>query len=128
MLLRRQMKTLIITSALFFAACSHHSNDATTPSGPSTVASGGDSDPSVDPTLPSWAPRSCTGYHAAVVELIDCEAVPQETRDATKAKYDADHVKWQAMQDQPQGAIEEVRQGCADDAKAVREKLNGKCR
>ena len=122
------MKTLIVASALLFAACSHHSNDATTPSGPVATASDADSDPSVDPTLPSWAPRSCAGYHTAVVKLIGCEAVPRDTRDAAKTKYDADHAKWQAMQDQPQGAIEEVRQSCADDAKLVRGQLTESCR
>jgi hypothetical protein len=122
------MKSLIVISALFFGACSsHRSNDATTPSGPSTSASGAEADPAVDPTLPSWAPRSCTDYHAAVVKLVACEAVPQDTRDAAKAKYDADHAKWQAMQDEPQGAIEEVRQACADDAKAVGDQMSGKC-
>jgi hypothetical protein len=122
------MKILIAISALFFGACSHPSNDATTPRGPSTAVSDTDSDPSLDPTLPSWAPGSCKNYHAAVVQLIDCEAVPQDTRDAAKVKYDADHAKWQAMQDEPQGAIEDVRQGCANEAKAVREHINGKCR
>ena len=126
------MKSLIIISTLFFGACSHRSNDATTPSGTSTATSAsdtdGDTDPAVDPTLPSWAPRSCRGYHAAVVRLIDCEAVPKDTRDAAKAKYDADHAKWQAMQEQPQGAIEEIGQSCAGDAKAVRAQMNGKCR
>jgi len=125
------MKTLIVSSALFFAACSHHNNDATTPSAPSVAASDGDSDsddPSVDPTLPSWAPRSCLRYHTAVVKLIGCETVPQLTRDAAKVRYDADHAKWQAMKDQPQGAIEEVRQSCADDAKLVRGQLTESCR
>jgi hypothetical protein len=122
------MKPLIVISALLFGACSHRSNDATAPSGPSTAASGPDTEPPVDPTLPSWAPRSCTGYHAAVVKLIDCDAVPQETRDAARSKYDADHAKWQAMQDVTQAAIEEVRQSCADDAKVVREQMNEKCR
>ena len=127
MLVSRRMKSLIVISALVFGACSHHSNDPTTPSGSSNTASSTDTDPTVDPTLPSWAPRSCTGYHAAVVRLIDCEAVPQATRDAVKAKYEADHAKWQAMQEQPQGAIEEVRQSCASDAMAAREQMNGKC-
>jgi len=122
------MKTLIVISALLFGACSHHSNDATTPSAPSTAASDDDSDPSVDPTLPSWAPRSCVRYHTAVVKLIGCEEVPQLTRDAAKVRYDADHAKWQAMQDQPQGAIEEVRQSCADDTKLVRGQLTERCR
>ena len=121
------MKSLIVLSALFLGACSHRSNEPTTPSGPPTAASDTDTEPSVDPTLPSWAPPSCKRYHAAVVRLIECEAVPQATRDAAKAKYDADHAKWQAMQDQPQGAIEEVRQSCADDAKAAREQMTGKC-
>lgn len=121
------MKSLIVLSALVFGACSHHSNDATTPSGTSTAASDSDADPMVDPTLPSWAPRSCKAYHAAVVNLLACEAVPQDARDAAKAKYDADHATWQAMQDQPQGAIEQVRQRCADDATAVRAQMTGKC-
>lgn len=119
---------MIVISALFFGACSHHSNDAKAPGGTSTAASDNDQEPPVDPTLPSWAPRSCSGYHAAVVKLIDCEAVSQDTRDAAKSKYDAEHAKWQAMQDAPQGAIEEIRQSCADDTKAVRDQMNEKCR
>jgi hypothetical protein len=122
------MKTVIVVSALFFVACSHHSSDATTPSGTRAAASEADSDPVVDPTLPSWAPRSCSNYHAAVVKLLGCEAVPRDARDAAKAKYDADHAKWQAMQEQPQGAIEDVRQSCADDAKTVRGQLTDSCR
>ncbi len=121
------MKSLIAISALLFAACSHRANDATSPNAPPTVASDPETDPAVDPTLPSWAPRSCAGYHTAVVKLVACDAVPREARDAAKAKYDADHARWQAMQDQPQGAIEEVRQRCADDAKAAREQMSGKC-
>jgi hypothetical protein len=111
---------------LLFGACSHQNKDATTPSEPASGA-GAEAEPSVDPTLPSWAPRSCTTYHAVVVKLVACEAVPQETRDGVKAKYDADHAKWQAMQDQPQGAIEEVGQRCVEDAAAVRAQLSATC-
>jgi hypothetical protein len=127
MLQLRQMKSLIVISALCFGACSHHSNDATTPREPSTAASSTDTNPSVDPTLPSWAPRTCTDYHAAVMKLIDCGAIAQETREAARAKYDADHARWQGMKEQPQGAIEEVRQSCAADTKAVQQQMNGKC-
>jgi hypothetical protein len=119
------MKSLIMFSVLLFAACSHRSGDATTPGGAATAAS--DTEPAVDPTLPSWAPRSCSGYHAAVIKLAACEAVPQETRDAATAKYDADHAKWQAMQDQPQGAIDEVGQYCSTEMKAAQEQMSGKC-
>ncbi|MBC7976018.1 MAG: hypothetical protein H7138_13685 [Myxococcales bacterium] len=123
------MKSLIVMSALLFGACSHQNKDATTPSGSATSASGaGAEDPMVDPTLPSWAPRSCRVYHAAVVKLVGCEGVAQEARDSAKAKYDADHAKWQAMQDQEQAALDAVGQGCTDDAASVRAQLTDACK
>jgi hypothetical protein len=122
------MKSLIALSLVIFAACSHHNNDTTTMPASNATEATGDAEPAVDPTLPSWAPHSCSGYHAVVVKLVSCEAVSQEARDAVKTKYDTDHTKWAAMTDQPQGAIEEVNQGCKNDWQSVRAQLEGKCK
>jgi hypothetical protein len=121
-------KILMVLSALVVGACSHHSNDSTmTQPPPSTTVASDNGEPPIDPTLPSWAPPSCSHYHRAVLKLISCEAVAQNVRDAAKSKYDADDAKWRAMTDQPQGAIEAVRQSCADAATSARDQLAGRC-
>jgi hypothetical protein len=115
---------LLIFSCLVVAACSH---DAA-PAHPTNATAAADTDPPVDPTLPSWAPRSCSGYHAAVVNFLACEAVSKETRDVVRTKYDLDQAKWQAMENQPQGAIDGVRQSCSEDWHSVKMQMEGKCR
>jgi hypothetical protein len=65
-----------------------------------------------DPTLPSWAPRECTAYHAAVVRLAECDAVPEETRNVVKTQYDTDDARWRAMHDRAPEQLEYVRDDC----------------
>jgi hypothetical protein len=111
-------------SCLSVTACSHEKTQGTTAEAHSSPDS---SDPQVDPTLPSWAPKTCNAYHKAVVEAQGCEAIDQATRDAMRTKYDAADQSWRAMQNAEQGDIEKVRVACADEAKSVHEASDGKC-
>ncbi|MDB4958738.1 MAG: hypothetical protein JWO36_6307 [Myxococcales bacterium] len=119
------MKFTLGLLLLGLVACSHNHTDANNPQLASAESE--PNEPPVDPTLPSWAPRSCAAYHTAVVEALACEAIPQDSRDAIKGKYEASNAGWQAMHDAPQGTIDQVRASCTEDMKAVRAQSDGKC-
>lgn len=110
------MKTLLAL-ALVLSACSHHS-DAKSPSGPTGM---------VDPTLPSWAPRSCAAYHVAVVEATECMEIDQGTRESIKTKYEAANTSWHDLHDTRQEVIDQISMLCTEDVKFVHEQGAGKC-
>jgi hypothetical protein len=116
------MKTLI-ACVLFVAACSHDSKSPAEPTQPSASAAAGD----VDPTLPSWAPRACKAYHAAVVNLAGCTQVAQDVRDRVTAKYDADNKAWHDMQNATQSDLDQVKLSCGDEANSVKAQITNDC-
>lgn len=128
------MRITLTALLLGIVACSHSQPApqsppsaepvAGAPGGSGAVASEG---PEVDPTLPSWAPRSCKGYHAAVVNALVCEEIAQGTRDLIKKTYEDRNHGWQAVEDAPQGRIAEIGKQCTDDAALVRAEHAGKC-
>ncbi|MFT3693995.1 MAG: hypothetical protein QM831_12700 [Kofleriaceae bacterium] len=106
--------------------CHHDAPSASTT--PQTASAGSDDDgPDVDPTMPSWAPRSCKGYHAAVVVMANCKDVDQAARDAIAQKYDADNKAWHDMTNATQADIDQVGVSCRDSRKSVRDQMAGKC-
>lgn len=111
------MKTSLAL-AMLLAACSHGSGS--TP--PRTASTG-----IVDPTLPSWAPRSCAAYHVAVVEAVDCPEIDQGTRDSIKTKYEAANTSWHDLRDTRQEVIDQIAMLCTEDVKHVHAQGNGKC-
>ena len=111
---------------LALTACSHHQSAPTTPASSSSEVSAED-EPAVDPTLPSWAPRSCSAYHAEVVQAAACEEIAQATRDSIKRKYDTANDAWQAMHDAPPGELDAIKVICVEDAKSVHRERVGKC-
>lgn len=120
------MKTLI-ACALFasvsaLAACSH---DAAPPQQPAPLpvatADG------VDPTLPSWAPRSCKDYHTAVVKFSHCGDIALDLRDKVSAQYDVDNKSWHDMTDAKQTDLDQVKLACGDQAASVTAQMTGKC-
>ena len=110
------MKTFFAL-ALVLAACSHNS-DVKSPSGPTGM---------VDPTLPSWAPSSCTAYHVAVVEATDCLEIDQGIRESIKTKYEAANTSWHELHDTRQEIIDQISMLCTEDVKYVHEQGAGKC-
>ncbi len=108
LLLVRAMKTML--TLVLVAACSHSEPPPVTPLPP--VETTAAADPLIDPTLPSWAPRSCASYHAAVVRVLDCDALEGTKKAQIKAQYDVDHAKWDAMHDEPLDAISQVGEDC----------------
>lgn len=119
------MKKLLLAALLAgVAACHGHSSSNTTPSSGTTAA--GD-DPQVDPTLPSWAPKSCVAYHKAVVEASGCYGIDTETREQIKTSYDTANNGWQAMHDAQQADIDQVQASCASEEQKVRAAMEGKC-
>ncbi len=110
------MKTLLAL-ALVLAACSHNS-DVKSPSGPTAM---------VDPTLPSWAPRSCAAYHVAVVEATDCLEIDQGIRESIKTKYEAANASWRELHDTRQEVIDQISMLCTEDVKYVHAQGEGKC-
>jgi hypothetical protein len=118
------MKTLI-ACVLFVTACSHDSKAPAEPSQRTTTAAAGDD--AVDPTLPSWAPRSCKAYHAAVVNLTGCTQVAQDVRDRVSAKYDADNKAWHDMQNASQTDLDQVKLSCGDEAASVKAQITNDC-
>ncbi|MEO8548989.1 MAG: hypothetical protein ABI678_03425 [Kofleriaceae bacterium] len=119
------MKTLIATALLAFAACHHDAapQNPTTGAGTETA----DSDPDVDPTLPSWAPPSCRGYHAWVVKFSACNEIEQAARDQVAATYDADNKKWHDMTNATAADLDQVKVSCGESRASVKSQMTGKC-
>jgi hypothetical protein len=71
------MKNLLASIVLTLAASGCASSSST----PAQHPADNSGEAGVDPTVPSWLPKSCIAYHRAVVQAINCEAVDQGTRD-----------------------------------------------
>lgn len=119
------MKTLIACVLFSLTACSHDSHAVQQPAQPTEASAGAEE--SVDPTLPSWAPRSCKAYHAAVIHLAGCTQVAQDVRDKVAAKYDADNKAWHDMQNATQADLDQVKLTCGDEAASVKAQLTSDC-
>lgn len=118
----RAMKTVLalILFGSLTAGCSHHDKGPT--------GAGSAADPAmVDPTLPSWAPKSCADYHAAVVNALACAGIEQASRDQIKSSYDTANTSWHEMHDAQQSDIDKVRASCETEAQSVRAAMEGKC-
>ncbi len=118
------MKNLLLVSALLLVACGGGSKSTKTAENAPT---GGPGEPAVDPTVPSWAPKSCIAYHKVVVQALECQAIEQGKRDSIKTKYDADAAAWQAMTDAEPGKIAEVGTACEGETTTVQAEITGKC-
>jgi predicted lipoprotein len=114
---------LAFALVLALAACGGKSSDSKTTPTPGEAAA----DDMIDPTLPSWAPRSCKAYHTAVVKAYDCTEIAQATRDDIKAKYEAANTSWHDLQDAQQSTIDQINILCTDDVKYVTSQAEGKC-
>lgn len=118
------MKNLLIAFGVFLAACGGGAKS----SDKSTVATetGGDGQPEVDPTMPSWAPKTCIAYHRAVVQALDCTAIEQGKRDAIKAKYETDSTGWKTADATP-AKVDEVKAYCETETASVRNDIGTTC-
>ena len=114
------MNKLLVVSALLLAACGSKSNASTSPTG-------GEGEPIVDPTIPSWAPKSCNAYHKAVVQALECEAIDQGKRDEIRTAFDTSSATWKAEKDASAARIEEVRVMCVNSTESVQADTVGKC-
>ncbi len=122
---------ICLALVIALTACSHKSDTKTPASGGGgdTTAMTGDPDDSatIDPTLPSWAPKSCNGYHTVVVKAVECTEIDQGTRDAIKSKYEAQNTAWHDLQNAPAERIAEIGKECQTDHNAVHARAGGKC-
>jgi len=120
------MKSLIacvlFASVSALAACSH---DAAPPQQPAPLpvatADG------VDPTLPSWAPKTCKDYHTAVVKFSHCGDIALDLRDKVSAQYDADNKSWHNLTDAKQSDLDQVKLACGDQAASVTAQMSATC-
>lgn len=117
------MRTILIASLLTAAAACHQNGTPREPQPLDPIANANDNYDvehlPADPTLPSWAPRSCTAYHTAVVQLAECDAVPETSRDTVKTQYDVDHARWAAMRDESADHIRAVGDDCMNNYQVV---------
>jgi len=118
------MKNLCLVFGLLLAACGGGSKSPTNPAVASET--GGDGQPEVDPTVPSWAPKTCIAYHRAVVQALDCVAVEQGKRDAIKAKYEADSEGWKTVDANP-AKVDEIKAYCEAETASVRGDIGTNC-
>jgi hypothetical protein len=102
------------------SACSH---EAAPPHEPLPVAKAD----GVDPTLPSWAPKTCAEYHAAVVKFSHCGEIALDLRDKVSAQYDADNKAWHDIADAKQSDLDQVKLACGDQTSSVNAQMTGKC-
>ena len=114
------MHKLLVVSALLLAGCGSKSKQDTSPTG-------GTGEPMVDPTLPSWAPKSCNAYHKAVVQALECEAIDQGKRDEIGAAFDSSSAAWKAETDASAARIEEIGGVCLTSSESVQAEIAGKC-
>lgn len=105
---------------LAVAACGGSSKDSNSPVG-------GPGEPAIDPTLPSWAPPSCTTYQKAVFQAINCTAVDQGKRDEIQTAYNRDSESWKAETDANAARVEEVSASCTASSESVRATLGDQC-
>jgi len=117
------MKNLVIALGLLLGACGGHK---AAPNSAVAAETDGDGQPEVDPTVPSWAPRTCIAYHRAVVQALDCSAIEQGKRDAIKAKYETDSEGWKTADATP-AKIEEVKAYCETATTSVRADIGTNC-
>jgi hypothetical protein len=110
-----------LASILLLAACGGG------PKRPTAQAHAGDTEPSVDPTVPSWLPQSCFAYHKAVVQAIDCQAVDQTKRDEIKNTFDAKSVSWKAEQHGDKARVDEIGATCTSATQSIRADIGEKC-
>ena len=113
-----KLSRLVIGLSLFVTAACSRDKPSTTPTAEESM---------VDPTVPSWAPKSCLAYHAAVVRFVGCEQMDATARETTKANYEADSKSWQEMSNLPQGAIAEVDAKCTTDGEAISAQIDPAC-
>jgi len=88
---------------------------------------GGPGEPAIDPTLPSWAPASCTTYQKAVFQAINCDAMDKGKRDEIKDSYNAASVNWKQENEADAAKIEEVNASCTSNAETVRVAIGDLC-
>jgi hypothetical protein len=115
---------LLTVLVLALAACGHSDSKKSNTTTASTMAS---DDDTVDPTLPSWAPKSCNAYHTAVVKAVDCTELDQGTRDSIKTKYETQNTDWHNLQNAEQAQIDQIGLDCTEGKKTVQAQATGKC-
>jgi len=124
------MKNFLIACGLLLTACGGGAKPSTTPAatGENVTAAetGGDGQPEVDPTVPSWAPKTCIAYHRAVVQAVDCEPLEQGKRDAIKTKYAGDSESWKTVE-ATAAKIEEIKAYCESQTASVRGDIGTHC-
>jgi hypothetical protein len=117
-------KLLFVTLVALTACGGSKSQDTST--GPSSPV-GGPGEPSLDPTLPSWAPASCTAYQKAVFQAINCEAVDKGKRDEIEASYNKDLESWKTETEATEAKVEEVNVSCTASTESVRTAIGDAC-
>ncbi len=118
---------LALVTILSFAACSKNKGSSSTEPATgttSTASTGSGDDAEVDPTLPSWTPKSCIGYHRATVKLTGCEAMPQAERDAMTKEYEARHAEWKALQNAEAAQFKAIDEQCQASLADLHQKAN----
>ena len=88
---------------------------------------GGPGEPAIDPTLPSWAPASCTDYQKAVFQAINCDAVEKGKRDEIQTTYSTASESWKAETDASAARVEEINVSCTSSAESVRAVIGDLC-
>lgn len=113
------MTKLLVVLVVALAACGGSKKD--------TSPVGGPGEPAIDPTLPSWAPASCTAYQKAVFQAINCDAVDKGKRDEIQTAYNSASESWKVEGEADAAKIEEVNQTCTSSTESVRAAIGDQC-
>ena len=97
------------------------------PSASAAGLTGGPGEPSVDPTMPSWAPKSCIAYHKAVVEALDCDALEHAKHDRIEKAYGTAVDGWKAEANGTPERIQTIGAACERDTASVHADVAGTC-
>src|SRR4051812_5897113 len=120
------MKKLLALTALLMSACGGNAKSSnTTPQTDRQRADEGES--MLDPTLPSWSPKSCLAYHKVAVEAMDCTAIDQTKRDQIQQHYADASGAWKAETNADKARVEQIAQICDQSSASVHAEIAGNC-
>jgi hypothetical protein len=117
------MTKLLATAALLFAAC----GGATRSSPQTATTTSGGTDHAVDPTVPSWTPKSCIAYHKVTIEALDCPAIEQSKRDQIERDYGEASQAWKREEDADKANVEQIALACERSSESVHAEIAGNC-
>ena len=72
-------------------------------------------------------PEHCEAYRAAIAKLIDCDKMPQQSRDALAQAFAAMEETWKNVGEMPEEAQRAMNEGCKAGVDALTQAAGAMC-